>query len=53
MEKVTLSSSNLQRSIDYWKGILKLKIYKKNEKSVTLGFDEDQAKLEFEDIGKI
>lgn len=51
VEKVTLSSSNLQRSIDYWQGILKLNVFEKSEKSVTLGFDKGQAKLELEDIG--
>lgn len=51
VESVSLSSSNLQRSIDYWQRILKLNVFEKNEKSVVLGFDKDQAKLKIEDIG--
>jgi hypothetical protein len=53
VEKVTLASSNLQRSIDYWNGILGLKIYSQSNKKVVLGFADSQTKLELEDIGKI
>ncbi|XP_013196192.1 glyoxalase domain-containing protein 4 [Amyelois transitella] len=49
--KVSLASSNLARSIAYWNGLLGLKIFEKAEKSVLLGFGEDQAKLELVDIG--
>lgn len=52
VEKVTLSSSNLQKTIAYWKDILELKIFKQTDKSVLLGYSEDQAKVEFEDIGR-
>lgn len=51
VEKVTLSSSNLQSTIAYWKDILQLKIFKQTDNSVLLGYSEDQAKVEFEDIG--
>lgn len=51
VEKVTLSSSNLERTIAYWKDILGLKIFDRKDKSVLMGYSEDQAKLEFEDIG--
>lgn len=51
IEKVTLFSSNLQKTIAYWKNILELKIFNQTEKSVLLGYDEDQAKIEFIDIG--
>ncbi|XP_076247641.1 glyoxalase domain-containing protein 4 [Calliopsis andreniformis] len=51
VEKVTLSSSNLQRTITYWKGILELQIFNQTDKSVLLGYSKDQAKIEFEDIG--
>lgn len=51
VEKVTLSSSNLQQSISYWKDILELKIFDQSEKRVLLGYDQNQTKLEFEDIG--
>jgi catechol-2,3-dioxygenase len=52
VEKVALASSNLQQSIDYWNGILGLKIYSQNGNKVLLGFSDDQTKLELEDIGK-
>lgn len=52
IEKVALASSNLQQSVDYWNGILGLKIYSKNDNKVLLGFSDDQTKLELEDIGK-
>ncbi|XP_070152791.1 glyoxalase domain-containing protein 4 [Polyergus mexicanus] len=51
VKKVTLSSSNLERTIAYWKDILGLKIFDQKDKSVLMGYSEDQAKLEFEDIG--
>ncbi|XP_045785872.1 glyoxalase domain-containing protein 4 isoform X2 [Maniola jurtina] len=50
--KVSLASSNLARSIAYWNGLLTLKIFEKTDKSVLLGFSEDQAKLELVDIGE-
>lgn len=53
IEKVTLFSSNLQKTIAYWKNILELKIFNQTEKSVLLGYDEDQAKIEFIDIGNL
>lgn len=52
VEKVTLSSSNLQRTIEYWKNILRLRVYKQEERKVLFGYGDNQAKLEFEDIGK-
>lgn len=52
VQKVILASSNLQKSIDYWSGILGLKIFDKTDKSVLLGFADNQAKLELQDIGK-
>ncbi|KAG8225484.1 hypothetical protein J437_LFUL009477 [Ladona fulva] len=53
VEKVALASSNLQRSVDYWNGILGLKIFQQTDKSVLLGFGENEAKLELHDIGKV
>ncbi|XP_063907697.1 glyoxalase domain-containing protein 4 isoform X1 [Zophobas morio] len=50
VEKVTLSSSNLSKSVDYWNGILGLTIYNKTDKSVLLGFKDNEAKLELENI---
>nr|XP_033325530.1 glyoxalase domain-containing protein 4 [Megalopta genalis] len=51
VEKVTLSSSDLQKTIAYWKDILKLKVFNETDKSILLGYTDDQAKLEFQDIG--
>lgn len=50
--KVSLASSNLEKSIAYWNGLLSLKIFEKTTKTVTLGFGGDQAKLELVDIGE-
>nr|AHK12750.1 cytosolic juvenile hormone-binding protein [Antheraea pernyi] len=49
--KVSLASSNLSRSIAYWNGLLALKIYEQTDKTVLLGFADNQAKLELVDIG--
>lgn len=51
VEKVTLSSSSLEKSISYWKDILNLKVYDQKDKAVLLGFGDGQAKLELKDIG--
>lgn len=50
--KVSLASSNLAKSIAYWNGLLTLKIFEQTNKSVLLGFAENQAKLELVDIGQ-
>jgi len=52
VEKVTLSSSNLARTLAYWNEILGLKIFSQEKDKAVLGFAESQAKLEFQDIGK-
>lgn len=52
VEKVTLSSSNLLKSINYWNGILGLTIFDRTENSVVLGFKENETKLELVDISK-
>ena len=52
VQKVSLASSNLKKSIEYWNGILGLKIFEQTDKKVVLGFGIEQAKLELEDIGK-
>lgn len=48
-----MSSSNFQKTIAYWKNILELKIFNQTEKSVLLGYDENQTKIEFIDIGNL
>jgi catechol-2,3-dioxygenase len=52
VEKVALASSNLQRSIDYWNGILGLEICSQDNSKVVLKFHSDQTELELEDNGK-
>lgn len=52
VQKVTLASSDLQKSIEYWNGILGLKIFNKTDKSVVLGFSDTQTKLELQQIGE-
>ncbi|XP_043679698.1 glyoxalase domain-containing protein 4 isoform X2 [Vespula pensylvanica] len=51
VEKVTLSSSNLQTTIAYWKDILGMKVIEQEDNRVLMCYDKDQAKLEFIDIG--
>ncbi|XP_012254892.1 glyoxalase domain-containing protein 4 [Athalia rosae] len=51
VEKVTLSSSNLQRTITYWRDVLKMTVFQQVNRKVLLGYDNNQAKLEFEDVG--
>lgn len=49
--KVSLASSNLQKSVEYWNGLLGLKLIDKTNKSALLSYAEDQANLELIDIG--
>lgn len=51
VEKISLAVSNLERSIKYWHGLLKMKIVNKSEKSVQLSYGDGQALLELCDIG--
>ncbi|GJQ68728.1 hypothetical protein Trydic_g17262 [Trypoxylus dichotomus] len=49
---VTLASSNLANSLNYWHGILELKVFEKdtaNSKAL-LGYNEFQTKLELQEI---
>nr|CAG4645655.1 EOG090X09EK [Lynceus sp. MCZ IZ 141354] len=50
--KVSLACSNLEKSVNYWHDLLKMKIYEKEGKKVLLGYSDDQAKLELIDIGE-
>ncbi|XP_072391654.1 glyoxalase domain-containing protein 4 [Diabrotica undecimpunctata] len=52
VDSVTLNVSNLKKSIEYWHGILRLKTFKSNDKSTVLGFKENEAKLEIQEIGQ-
>ncbi|KAK6638021.1 hypothetical protein RUM44_008445 [Polyplax serrata] len=49
--KVTLASSNLEKTIKYWNGILGMKVLNKSGGTATFAFDENQCQLEFKDIG--
>jgi catechol 2,3-dioxygenase-like lactoylglutathione lyase family enzyme len=52
VQRVILASSNLQKSVDYWHGLLGLKLYSREGNSAIVAFDDSQAKLELKDIGK-
>ncbi|KAG1660631.1 Glyoxalase domain-containing protein 4 [Nymphon striatum] len=51
VKKVTLSSSNLKTSLEYWNQLCGMKIYSENIKSAVLGYADNQCKLELKDIG--
>ena len=53
VKKVILASSDLEKSISYWSGLLQMQVYEKSESKAILGFAEDQAKLELLAIGKL
>lgn len=48
--KVTLASSSLTKSLNYWNGILGLTIFDKTDKTAVVGFKENEAKLELKEI---
>lgn len=50
VQKVTLASTDLDNSINYWNNILGLTIFEKTDESVLLGFKETEAKLELKKI---
>ncbi|KAJ8910862.1 hypothetical protein NQ315_010809 [Exocentrus adspersus] len=52
VEKVTVASSNLEKSIKYWNGVLGLEIFNQTKDTVLVGFNKNEAKLELKDIGK-
>ncbi|XP_078491926.1 glyoxalase domain-containing protein 4-like [Ciona intestinalis] len=51
VQKVTLASSNLSRSIDYWTKIAGMTVFEQSDKEATLGFCKEQAKVGLHDIG--
>jgi len=53
VQKVTLASSDLNKSLDYWIGLLGLEVFSddKNGPSALLGYAEKQAKLELKNLG--
>lgn len=52
VKKVTLASSNIGKSVDYWSRLCGMKIYDQQEKSALLGYGDNQCKLELIDIEK-
>ncbi|XP_055892718.1 glyoxalase domain-containing protein 4-like isoform X1 [Biomphalaria glabrata] len=52
VKKVSLSTSNLKKSLDYWTRLCGMQIFSKESHSVTLGYDESQCKLELIDVGE-
>lgn len=52
VSKVTLASSNLDKSVDFWTKIAGMKLSNKSEKQALLGYTDEQAKLELTNIGK-
>ncbi|XKL63561.1 hypothetical protein PGB90_005925 [Kerria lacca] len=52
VQKISLASSDLQKTIHYWHNILGLKILEQSEKSVVFAFNESQVKLEFLQINE-
>lgn len=53
VEKVTLASTDLKKSIEYWNKTLGLKLYENDSSHAIVGFADDQAKLELKAIGKV
>ncbi|KAK8732269.1 hypothetical protein OTU49_006999 [Cherax quadricarinatus] len=51
VQQVVLASSNLEKSIHYWKDLAGLTMYKKSDTEATFGFGDKQAKLVLRDIG--
>jgi len=48
---VSLASSNLKKTIDYWSNVANMKVYQQSDTTVTLGYDDSQASLIFTHIG--
>ncbi|KAK7483728.1 hypothetical protein BaRGS_00025049 [Batillaria attramentaria] len=51
VQKVSLSSSSLSKSVEYWSKLCGMKVYSSDAKTALLGFGDDQCKLELVDIG--
>ena len=53
VQKVSLSSSNLKNSIQYWKDVLEMSLVEEKDKTAVFEYAKNQAKLELKDIGKV
>nr|XP_045601513.1 glyoxalase domain-containing protein 4-like [Procambarus clarkii] len=52
VQQIVLGSSNLEKSIHYWKDLLGLTMFKKTDTAATFGYSDSQAKLILQDIGR-
>ena len=46
-----MASTNLQNSLNYWNGLLEMKVFEKSDKSVVVGYKDNEAKLELVQLG--
>ena len=53
VKKLTLASSNLAQTLNYWHGLLGLTIVEEKENRATLACAPSQMQLEFVDIGML
>lgn len=51
VKTVTLASSNLQRSLDFWTKLCGMMLFSKEDKKCVVGYSKNQCKLELQDIG--
>ncbi|KAK3084272.1 hypothetical protein FSP39_010907 [Pinctada imbricata] len=51
VQMVTLASSDLQKSVDYWTKLCGMTLYSRGDNSAVLGYDDNQCKLQLLDIG--
>ncbi|XP_002741004.1 glyoxalase domain-containing protein 4-like [Saccoglossus kowalevskii] len=51
VKKVALSCSSLSTSVDYWSRLCGMSLFEKNDKQATLGFGDEQCKLELHGLG--
>ena len=49
---MVLASSDLKRSVDYWRDLAGLNLHKEEDGQATLAFADSQAKLVLKAIGK-
>jgi len=50
VQKVSLASSNLQKSVDYWQNLCGMQVFNKSDKTAVLGYDANKCKLELKQI---
>ena len=50
VESVSLSSSDLQKSVDFWQGVLGMELYQREGNSAKLGFSASQCALVLQQV---